>query len=357
MDPIERVNAVLNFKQPDRLPQCNFFSDGFIETHGGLERNLYVEHGYELVPLFANISPSLYWQSIGEETDTDGTFIDGWGRTCRKTPSSGFIEVLEYSMNTLETLPRYDFDPYDLPERYERVSPGNLHHPKPFAEELEELKGKAFLVGNVYDPFETLARVIGLKNALMTMKSEPDKLKPVLNKFGTVMKEFGLAQIRYGGGGKLQGIWIWGDIAYTRGLMMAPELYRELVLPALKNMCSAFKDEGVWVIYHTDGNPSEILGDLIDAGVSALHTVEQVQGMELDTLIESYSNKLAFIGGIPPIKTGDADPLTTLKPTLSRMVKLGSSGGLIPGFTNFIHSNFDPELLKAITKFFEEKNY
>jgi hypothetical protein len=166
-------------------------------------------------------------------------------------------------MTTLETLPRFEFDSPDLPERYIKPSPGNLHHPGSFSKELKRLAGSAFLCGNVYDPFETLARVIGLKNALMTLKTDPDKLKPVFSKFGTVMKEFGRAQLNYSGGNKLHGIWIWGDIAYTRGLMMAPSTYRELVLPPLKDMISSFIELGAKVIYHTDGNPLEIVPDLV----------------------------------------------------------------------------------------------
>jgi hypothetical protein len=355
MDAVERINTVLDFKKPDRLPQCNFFTDGFIRSNGGLQKNLYSELGHEIVPLFANINPGVL--GINHDEGEDGTFIDGWGRRCRKTPVSGFIEVIEYAMTTLETLPRFEFDSPDLPERYIKPSPGNLHHPGSFSKELKRLAGSAFLCGNVYDPFETLARVIGLKNALMTLKTDPDKLKPVFSKFGTVMKEFGRAQLNYSGGNKLHGIWIWGDIAYTRGLMMAPSTYRELVLPPLKDMISSFIELGAKVIYHTDGNPLEIVPDLVSAGVTALHPVEWVTVTDLRELMTEYHGKISFIGGIPPVNFKDVDPIAELGPVLTELNEIGKHGGLIPGFTNFVNSSTDIKVLDSITNFFTKQGY
>ena len=355
MNAIERVISVLNHKPPDRLPQCNFFSEGFVRKNSSPDKNLYVEFGYDIVPFFANIAPMMTPSVM--EKEKDGTFTDGWGRKCRHLLDSDYIEVLKHAPFSIETLDRYAWDPVELPERYEKPSPGNLHHPRPFAEELRELKGKAFLCGNVYDPFETLGRVIGIKNALITLNTNPDEIKIVLKNFGNYMKELGLAQLNYTGYQDLQGIWIWGDIAYNRGLMFSPTTYHELILPPLKEMCSAFSEQGVKIIYHTDGNPREVLTDLIEAGIHALHPTEQVPGMELESLLTEYAGKITFIGGIPPIKSKTDDPVKELEPTLSKILELGANGGLIPGFTNFIHTDLDPDILRTITKYFVENDY
>jgi uroporphyrinogen decarboxylase len=361
LDIIERVNAVLDFKPPDMLPQCSFFSDGFIKAQGGLKKNLYVELGYEIVPIFSNIAPRVIPVTRSAElksgtSDGSETFTDGWGRLCRRTPASGFIEVIKYAGYSIDSLNKFEFDPPALPERFENPLPDNSHHPRPFTEELSELSSKAFLCGNVYDPFETLARTIGLKNALIALKTNPDELKPTLELFGNYMKELGIAQLEHKSG-DLSGIWIWGDIAYNRGLMMSPSTYRELILPPLKDMCSAFLEKGVKIIYHTDGNPREVLPDLIQAGVHAVHPTEQVPGMELDVLLDEFRGKLTFIGGISPLHPKQSVFNEELKGRISKMIELGKQGGLIPGFTNFISANFDIATLRQITKFFSENNY
>lgn len=351
---IPRIDTVLDHKQPDRLPQCNFFSDDFIRENGGTEINLYAELGYDMIPLFSNLASDAL--NSGTEPDEHGIFTDGWGRQCRRTAASGFIEVLKYAPFAIESLTKFRWDDPAMPERFESKLPDNLHHPKPFSAELESRAGSAFICANVYDPFETLARVIGLKNALMALKTDPDKLKPALERFGLYMKELGLAQVQHQMG-KINGIWIWGDVAYTRGLMMSPELYREIILPPLKDMCSVFKEHNVRVIYHTDGNPGEIINDLKYAGIDALHPVEQVPGMEIEALLDEYGSKLTFIGGIPPLPRGMELPTNDLEKVLSKMIDLGENGGLIPGFSNFIPSGFDIDILRFMTKYFKEHGY
>lgn len=354
MDMFERVNSVFEFKTPDRLPQCNFFTDGFIQKHFKQDSNPYVESGYEIVPLFTDLSPNL--QPSPQAEDENGIFTDGWGRKCRRTPASGFIEVLQYPVNTLETLAGFHYEPSTREKRFNKKPNENAHHPRSFSEEIEVQSNKGFLCGNVYDAFETTARAIGLKSALMALKTNPDDMKSVFRSLGEYMIELGLAQVNFKKGG-LQGIWIWGDIAYTRGLMMSPDTWRELLLPPLKKMCSSFHGEGLKVIYHTDGNPKEVIDYLIEAGVDALHPTEQVKGMELEGLMDEFYGKLTFIGGIPPLKSLENGMNPELKKRLSKIIELGRSGGLIPGFSNFIPSSFDKGVLDSITKYLSEKKY
>ena len=59
-------------------------------------------------------------------------------------------------------------------------------------------------------------------------------------------------------------IFVGDDYGTQRALMMAPDLWRELIKPELARVLSVYRDAGKWIKFHSCGHITEILDDLIE---------------------------------------------------------------------------------------------
>mgnify|MGYP001147306967 CR=1 FL=1 len=71
--------------------------------------------------------------------------------------------------------------------------------------------------------------------------------------------------------GQLAGLYIWGDIAYTRGMFFSPDYWRTYFKPTVKAMIELCHQNNLPVIYHGCGNVHSILPDFIEIGVDVLN--------------------------------------------------------------------------------------
>jgi len=86
----------------------------------------------------------------------------------------------------------------------------------------------------------------------------------------------------------------WGS---QHGLIMGPELWRNLIKPYMTQLCRKVKDSGKIVVLHCCGNIEDILGEFVDIGVDCWNTV-QPEIYDLAKLKKEYGKDLAFYGGI-----------------------------------------------------------
>lgn len=88
------------------------------------------------------------------------------------------------------------------------------------------------------------------------------------------------------------------DVGTQRGMMMSVPFWREHLKPRLADVISAARANGdVWIQYHSDGNVSAIMDDLIEIGVDILNPV-QPECMDLDDVCPRWMDRIAFSGMI-----------------------------------------------------------
>lgn len=85
------------------------------------------------------------------------------------------------------------------------------------------------------------------------------------------------------------------DLGYKNGLLFSPEFLRRVYLPRLKELADIIHGCGMKVIQHTDGNVTEILDELVDAGIDGLNPLE---GMDLAAVKQRYGKHLLLIGNV-----------------------------------------------------------
>jgi uroporphyrinogen decarboxylase len=87
------------------------------------------------------------------------------------------------------------------------------------------------------------------------------------------------------------------DIAYSQGLLVSPQVLRRYLFPWLKRYGDICHASGLPFIFHSDGNLSEVIDDVIACGFNALHPIEPT-AMDIKYLKEKYGDKLCLIGNV-----------------------------------------------------------
>ena len=89
------------------------------------------------------------------------------------------------------------------------------------------------------------------------------------------------------------------DIGTQRGMLMSVSFWQEHLKPRLARVIAATKSngKGPYIQYHSDGNVSEVVDDLIEIGVDILNPV-QPECMPIDEAAARWKERLAFSGMI-----------------------------------------------------------
>ena len=81
--------------------------------------------------------------------------------------------------------------------------------------------------------------------------------------------------------------------------MLSPEMIRRFVIPGCRRLTEQAHSYGLKVIYHSCGAISEIIPDLIDAGVDVIHPIQALAaGMDPKSLKDKFSDRISFCGGV-----------------------------------------------------------
>lgn len=143
------------------------------------------------------------------------------------------------------------------------------------------------------------------------------------------------------------------DLGVQGGLMVSPEVYRQLIKPRHRRYFRLMRDlSPAKIFFHTCGSVADIMDDLIDVGVDVLHPVQvSAAGMEPGALKEQYGDRLAFWGAIDtqrvlPLGT----PHDVRAEVEQRIEQLGAGGGYILGAVHNIQPDVPVDNIVAMFK-------
>lgn len=93
-------------------------------------------------------------------------------------------------------------------------------------------------------------------------------------------------------------IYLADDIGQKGGLIMSPKTTRELARHHYERLVNIARERGVPVAFHSCGNATAMLPDLIDLGIVMYNPVEPTSGADIYELKKRYGNKMSFSGNI-----------------------------------------------------------
>ena len=194
------------------------------------------------------------------------------------------------------------FEDYSDPDKindFNWPDPKKYIDPEECREVAEEAPKDKAIVGVIWSAhFQDACAAFGMEEALIKMMCEPEMFQAVIDKIVDFYLEAN--EIFYKATkGKIHGVLIGNDLGSQQCLMLSPDLIREFVLPGTKKLVEQAKKYGLKVIHHSCGAIYDIIPDLIEAGVDAIHPIQALAaGMEPAGLKEAFGDKVSFVGGV-----------------------------------------------------------
>jgi uroporphyrinogen decarboxylase len=92
-------------------------------------------------------------------------------------------------------------------------------------------------------------------------------------------------------------VWHADDVAYRTGLMVSPQVLRRYIFPFYQRFNTWCHERDVLTVYHSDGDVSRVIEDVVDAGFDALNPIEPV-AMDIRALKQQVGGRLGLIGNV-----------------------------------------------------------
>ena len=135
-------------------------------------------------------------------------------------------------------------------------------------------------------------------------------------------------------------IWAADDLAYNTGPVFSPKVLRELFLPRLRKVADRIRLP--W-IFHSDGNLTPIMDDVLSLGMNGLHPIDP-GGMDIVEIKRRYGHRVCLVGNIDLRYTlTRGSPEETEAEVKERIKEIAPGGGYIVSSANDIPSYCKPE--------------
>lgn len=228
-------------------------------------------------------------QTVTEDATTR-TIRDGFGATTRVWKDrSGTPEHLGWECDSPDIWrtvfrPGYEDDriPIDIPAALASNAEGTRRGRWRFLSCLE--------------PFEILRKILGDEATMINMVEEPEWIAEISEV--TTDATLRCLNALIAGGVELDGLWVYGDMAYRSGTFCSPAMYQDLVWPQHKRLAHWARDRNLKAIYHTDGDVRAVVPDYIRAGYHALQPLEAKANMDIRDLAPKYGRDITLFGNM-----------------------------------------------------------
>jgi uroporphyrinogen decarboxylase len=319
----ERVICALSLKEPDRVPLYDLVDNKAIIEHYA-NRTLTLENARDVIPLALSrvLDTTRIWmpQPPGRRVDERGFTHerrDWWNEWQVGKPFDDMPGLVALVQSEIERLPVWQpADPQEhLRERLDwKERFGGTVIPASWAgEALQDAYIALGLDWFVYleaENADLVRRWLDALHAQTMRRLESEAGCQVVSPIA----------------------WVFADIAFKDHLMFSPEYLRQLgFFRRIAEMCDLYHSYGLKVIFHSDGDISSVVPDLIAAGVDALAPIDTPAGMNLADLKASFGHQVAFVGGIDlnVLSFGSVDDVR--QTTLRALADAGPGGGFILG--------------------------
>jgi uroporphyrinogen decarboxylase len=329
----QRVLATLDRQEPDRVPIFELM------THPNIIESLLPEASYEdFVETLGIDAPltftpsSLYAQEVVGVEDGTTLIRTEWGEVRAKTADIVPLPIRH------PVVTHADWERYQIPEaRPDRLSQLDSL--------VKRFKGQKAIGVHLHDAFSYPTYIFGMSELFLKLYEEPDWVKEVI----AACVDHSLHMIRFAAEGGADFVVFGDDYGGKSGPLISPKLFREFFLPGLAQTTQAAKASGLYVIKHTDGNITSILGSMVEAGIDAFHPSDPSAGMDIVKVKAQYGDRLCVVGGMDV-----ADPLCdwpvdqAAAEVRKRISELAPGGGWMIASSNSLHASVKPENYAAM---------
>lgn len=298
-------------------------ADKLHNPHGG--GNTYIlERALDQDMLLTSVGwANSYYQAGNRYVDEWGV---GWASNAYETPfgTGHYTEIIGHPLADDDALRTYVPPDPCRPELYDDA-----------ARTLRDFQDEYWIVGvTVTTIFETAWALRGLQRMLIDLVTDPDLADAILE----IPYRYHLTAARRLVEMGVDMVWTGDDIGTQTGMLISPRMWRRFLKPRMATFIAELKaiNPAVKVAYHSDGDITPVIPDLIEIGLDVLNPI-QPACMDLDALERQFGDKLCFWGSIDEQYTLPmGTPAYVRTEVLERLRTLGRRGGLILGPTHHV---------------------
>ena len=320
---LQRMKTALSHREPDRVSISDFFWGVFIRRWRrelGLpdDANPFYYYDLDWIATVPNMDPFIQSFETLRETDEEVIVKTGYRCTMRKKFGLPMPEFIGFDTDSLEKLEALRFDdPYDRRRYFEAgdnqiagVGDGFERNTPAWLDTVKSLHPDFPVFGSIGEVNECLTRLIGPENCMLWIGLEPERMGACINRIGQHYFDCAKAQIA-AADGLLDGLVIWGDVAYRNNMFFSPDYWRQYFKPWVKAITDYCHEKGMMVIYHGCGNINKIFQDYIDIGIDAMNPLEAKADLDAVELRKQYGQTFGVCGNsnIQVWERGDKDEI------------------------------------------------
>jgi uroporphyrinogen decarboxylase len=321
MTSAERVLRVLRREEPDRIPHFEWAVDRKVREMlcpGAPYEEFVVRMEWDAILA----APDFKKEQVGPDL-----WKNEWGIVRRYTGEESMMPV-EGPIKTLQDLERYIPPDPRAEGRYKTIEGM-----------VREFKGKLAIGVHLNDVFSLPRYLMGFTELMLSFGDCPALVEGLVE----LSVEANLAMAKEVAARGADFVFTGDDYASARQPFISPNHFRRFLEPGLKRVIGGFKDLGLRVIKHTDGNVRPILDMIVDSGIDCLDPIDPIGGMDMAEMKAKYGSRIALKGNVDCARTLTFGSVReVIEETREVIRKAAPGGGFILSSSNSIHSAVQP---------------
>lgn len=331
----ERYMIALNCEEPDRVPLGDWHVDA-------LPKENYM--GKKIVTLEDQIE---FWLTAGFDYITSSSGILEPVRAPEGMTIKGDAVNTAYGDGVAREWAREhdgvitDWETFDT-YKWPSVDDFDLSKWDAFDHLLPPGMKAILLLGKIYT---TVWMFMGAETFFNALKSDEALVGTMFEKIGEIQYETFLRVIEHPCIGAVLNP---DDIAHNTGLLIHPKFLRKYVFPWYKKMGDVCRDKGIGFVFHSDGDCSDAMDDLIDCRFHGFNPI-QPNSMDIEVVKKKWGNQLCLIGNLNLDSTLTlGTPEDVRAEVYERIRTIGPGGGFMVASSNSITDYVPLENMKAM---------
>jgi methanogenic corrinoid protein MtbC1 len=147
------------------------------------------------------------------------------------------------------------------------------------------------LLGKIYTP---AWMYMGAETFFNALEQDEELVAAIINRIGEIQYQTFLRVTEHPCVGAVINP---DDIAFNTGLLVNPKYLRKYIFPWYQKMGKICREKGIGFVFHSDGDCTEVMEDLIDCGFHGFNPI-QPNAMNIVEVKKRWGKRLCLIGNI-----------------------------------------------------------
>jgi uroporphyrinogen decarboxylase len=224
---------------------------------------------------------TFYGKRTPSKSAKSGDFTDAWGCGWHVADNDSVPELKHPPLAETSRIASYH-PPADLLDRARFTK----------ASKICPTTNRFVLAWSEVRPFDRLRSLRGNQSAIADLARGTKDIRSLL----AMLHDFACKELELWASTEVDGVAFRDDWASPDGLLISAEMWREMFRPMYREYCRILHAQDKFVFFHSDGDISDIFGDLAKLEIDAIHS--QLHLMNVDRLAKKYRGRVTFWGGV-----------------------------------------------------------